>query len=377
MKMGNLEVLIERLLDLEGALKRVELGVFPRRTQRKAVEYIIFLLRNLRSSLEPLSSSPSASISSLIEKGYELLQAICNIAEKIERSNVHYTPLGAVYLAEYLAGKVGEGIIPIICFQSSSSSCARLSDLLKITAPLLPLECRKLKEDVVFFTLPYFLKNDPLSHCLIARELALHLIETKGLLKEALTKASSPHQLLTIAADRLATLMVGPAYLFSLLNINFSSSGREERIQSIVHLLVDEGYYEKKALRHILPSLAEARPPAGVEYLCEMEERFKKTAAYYSSETFESEVPQLVSRLLDLLPPNEVTSPDMATRPAEVPSIINAGWVVKQHHMSAFYKILKAQKPEEKYHARRKLDALIEKAIELSVIHKSLLEAEI
>jgi len=374
LKRRELASLIEQFLELEAALKRVELGVFPRYTQRKAVESLISLVRNLTSSLEYLSSSDSAMF--LIEKGYGVLQAIYGLIEKIERSNVHYTPLGAVYLAEYLAEKVGRRVIPIICFQSSTSSHTRLSDLLRLVAPLLPPGSQELKEEVIFITLPYFLKNDPLFHCLIAHELALHMMESMGSLEGILTKVASK-QLLVLAADRLATLMIGPSYLFTLLNLNMPSSVEEERIRSIASLLLDEGYYEEKLLDGLLPPLAKAHPLADLDQICEVEGYLRKTNAYYSHETFEREVPQLVSRLLELLPPNEVNLHDTGTRPAEIPSIINAGWIVRLQSMPAIYEILKAQKPEEKYQARKKFNALIEKAIELSVIHKSLLEAEV
>ncbi|MEM2046592.1 MAG: hypothetical protein QXZ06_01800 [Candidatus Jordarchaeales archaeon] len=370
------EILAEKFLDKEELLRRIELGVFPRPTQRRAVKSLFSLVWNLRSSLESLP--PSSSTKALVEKGYELLQAICDLIEKIERSNVHYTSLGAVYLAEYLTGKAGEEAVPIICFQSYTSSHSRLSDILKLAAPLLPPESRELKEEVLFFTLPYFLRNDPLSHCLVARELALHMIESKRLLEETLTGEGSSKKLLIIAADRLASLMVGPAYLFTLTNFGASlASDVKERIRNIAALLADEGYYEEELLSGSLPPLEELRSSTGIERLHEIEESFRKTAAYYPPEVFECEVPQLVSRLLELLPPNEVTLPDKATRPAEIPSIINAGWIVKQRYMPTFCNILKVQDPEGKYQAKKKLAALIEKAIELSIIHKSLLEAEI
>lgn len=370
------EILVEKFLDLEELLRRIELGVFPRPTQRRAVKSLFSLVWNLRSSLESLP--PSSSTKALVEKGYELLQAICSLTEKIERSNVHYASLGAAYLAEYLTGKAGEEAVPIVCFQSYTSSHSRLSDLLKLAAPLLPPESRELKEDVIFFTLPYFLRNDPLSHCLIARELALHIIESKGLLEEVLTGEGSSNNLLVIAADRLATLMVGPAYLFTLTNFGAPlASEVKERIRNITALLADEGYYEEELLNSSLPPLEEPHSSTGIERLHKMEETFRKTAAYYPPEVFKREVPQLVSRLLELLPPNEVTLPGTTTRPAEIPSIINAGWIVKQRYMPAFYNLLKVQDPEGGYQAKKKLAALIEKAIELSVIHKSLLEAEI
>lgn len=371
--MNNLFTLIERFFDVEELLKSIELGVFPRFTQKRAVNLLVTFLKSLRRSLES-HLSPFVE-RSVLEQGRLLLQLLYNLVEKIERSSTQYTPLSAVYLVEYLAEKIGKKLIPIVCFQASTASHICLSDLITLASRLIPVENQELGEDVIFLSLPYSLKNDPLSYCIVSREFAFYLLKSESHLKTVFP-SGLPDQLVSLAADRLAALMFGPAYLFSLLSLNSPSEPEVNlRLQGVVSLLVEEGYCERSSLAPLLPPLGETLP-GKVELLRETEKAFKETKAYYPPETFENEVPQLVSRILDLLPPNEVILPDTTTLPAEIPSIINAGWIVKKDHMPAFYKLLKAETPEDKHQAKRKLDALVEKAIELSVIHKSLREAE-
>lgn len=348
-----LAYLLERFFDLEESLKCVEMGVFPRLSQKKAVENLTSLIESLNSSLPYFSSS-----SFIIERSFKVLHVVFDTLEKIERSNVHYTPLGAVYLAEYLAEKIG-GITLVVCFQSETPSHTCLSDIFKLAAPLLP-ENQKPKEEIVFITLPNFLKRDPLSYCLMARELALYLLNKRF-------PSKMPQNSLDLMADRLAALMMGPAYFFTLSAL--STTEEQGRLQNIASLLINEGY------RSVFDYTPQPEPPS-MKLFHEIEELFRKTPAYYSPETFESEVPQLISRLLELLPPNEVILPDASSHPVQIPSILNAGWLVKQHHMPTFYKLLKARNTNEKHQARKRLNNLVEKAIELSVIHKNLTEAE-
>ncbi|MEM4446505.1 MAG: hypothetical protein QW461_04300 [Candidatus Jordarchaeales archaeon] len=311
----------------------------------------------------------------VLEKGHLLLQLLYALVEKIERSSTQYTPLSAVYLVEYLAERIEKKLIPIVCFQSSTTSHICLSDLIALSSSIAPSESQELEEDVIFLSLPYSLKNDPLSYCIASREFALYLLKSGNHL-ETVSPKGLPGELVSVAADRLAALMFGPAYLFSLLSSKSPSTPEGNlRLQGVVFLLVEEGYCESRFLAPLLPPLGEMSP-AKVELFRKIEKDFKETRAYYPPEIFKSEVPQLVSRILDLLPPNEVILPDTTTLPAEIPSIVNAGWIVKKDHMPAFYKLLKAETLEDRHQAKRKLDALIEKAIELSVIHRSLREAE-
>ena len=364
-----IEDALEKVFSLKDRLKRLELGSFPRANQKRAVDALHYILSKLKEGLElALSTSEKDAnnedrkLTEPLWNIHETIGSIYDFIEKLELSSTSHTPLGAIYLVEHLAEKVKAKIAPIICFHGKTFSHLTLNHILKLEGDI-----RKRLDHIVMFTIPATLRDDVLSYCLVTRELTLHVI---------LTEENIDAPLLSTAADVLSSLMLGPAYLYALEKFlqtrRTPPSEVTPRLSIIAKTLKDEGYPEHLLTR--LGSNSQAQNE-GDEALQALKQRFKKTRAYYPPEQFNLEVPQLTSRILALTPPNEIVIPSKKeTLPAQVPSIINAGWLVRKNHMNKIYEAFNAKKPEEKYQVKRRFNALIEKAIELSIIHKTLME---
>ena len=113
--------------------------------------------------------------------------------------------------------------------------------------------------------------------------------------------------------------------------------------------------------------------------LDEIKERIKQRVAdkAYSQEIYAVEVEELTDRLVNCIPPNEIVDIKNQTfSTPSVESILNAAWNVYLTRMEEFYDILNAKSEDDKFHARRKLNDLVLKAIEYSVIQNTWYEVK-
>lgn len=215
-----------------------------------------------------------------------------------------------------------------------------------------------------------------------------------------------------LSADLFAIHIFGPSYLFALskimldrLDIDYNSEDHPStryRVNLILKELGDIGYYSslkkkksffgevligeevlseiekvKKSLENI-----KTRPNAEIFAICydaiekiivDLKEQVRKEvkSADFEIENFHKEIPALVSAIERFIPPNEILEfGKQISKPSNLISILNAGWIFYLTRKEKLFKNLDANTLEQKFIVESKLNDMILKAIELSQAHE-------
>ena len=182
---------------------------------------------------------------------------------------------------------------------------------------------------------------------------------------------------------------LGPAYFFAFANevrtsYPFNTAYDLPYLCFVFELLQNQGWLDHP---HIGPLLNQWQDHFGfnVNYLQnfsmkvldkslleEMEEAKEQAKGLHNGftpEIFDRDVPVLWERLRNLMPPNDLHMNAVeSSHPADVMSIMNAGWSFQLLHMGELHRILACRTHEDRYEAKQVLNRLLTKGIELSRI---------
>ena len=86
---------------------------------------------------------------------------------------------------------------------------------------------------------------------------------------------------------------------------------------------------------------------------------------YYTAKTLENEINALVSRIKELVPPNEIVDGSGGPVSVHPVSIINAGSIAKIEYMDEMYSLLGVNSEAEKHEVKKTLNKLVIKGLEL------------
>lgn len=101
----------------------------------------------------------------------------------------------------------------------------------------------------------------------------------------------------------------------------------------------------------------------------EAKENLKDAQVGFTPEIYDRDVPRLRERLRNLMPPNDLQMNAIESEePADVMSIMNAGWSFKLLHMTELHQILGVKTAEDRFEANQVLNRLLTKGVELSRI---------
>lgn len=181
----------------------------------------------------------------------------------------------------------------------------------------------------------------------------------------------------------LATRALGPAYVFSLFAMTEWVAGGDPRFYRLPvkcsAVLREEGWFEHPALGPILETLCtryEIHPAAVDPTQDATWGDFTPLVQAYLPSDFDRDVPILWERLSQLLPPNDMDINAVESdQPADLISILNAGWSFYLMHREEMHKMLGSRTPQDLFDAKTVLNRLLTKGVELSQIAHSWSEA--
>lgn len=209
-----------------------------------------------------------------------------------------------------------------------------------------------------------------------------------------------------LISDAIAACLLGPAYFFSLVELGSSLftqtyySDRHPplfiRIDTVLRILKDLGYFTiteeyleinstiqthreisdnlfgKDETNLHLRLLKKSIGPAIPVLIDEVKKFFGPSD---DLDEINKEIKYLIKLLKHLIPPNEIIIySEERSYPANPIAILNACWIVRLEYMSDIYELLGSKTLEEKYNALTLLNMHTLKALELSEIHKNLME---
>lgn len=222
-----------------------------------------------------------------------------------------------------------------------------------------------------------------------------------------------------LASDLFAIHIFGPSYLFvsskimlDTSDINYDSKGHPSsryRMNLILRELDEIGYYNllKKRnfsftegclgeevlseIKKIKNSIDSIKPIPSDELFAICYEAIEKKIpdlqkqvrlevknahADFDVENFQKEIPYLISSMEHFIPPNEILDCENQTsRPSNLISILNAGWIYYLTRKEDFFKQFEANTLEKRFNMVSKLNDMILKAIELSQAHEMWLKS--
>lgn len=180
-------------------------------------------------------------------------------------------------------------------------------------------------------------------------------------------------------ATGLATRALGPAYVFSLFAMTEWVAGGDSALYQLPvkcsGVLREEGWLDHPVLGSLLQGLCEryevsadavdpTQEPAWSEFA-------QKVTPYLPAE-FERDVPILWERLSQLLPPNDMDINAVESQqPADLISILNAGWSFYLLHQDDLHTMLGSRTIQDRFDAKMVLNRLLTKGVELSQISRS------
>ena len=180
-------------------------------------------------------------------------------------------------------------------------------------------------------------------------------------------------------ATGLATRALGPAYVFSLFAMTEWVAGGDSTYYQLPvkcsAVLREGGWFDHPALGSLLESLcsryevnSEAVDPTQLADWGE----FTGQVTPYLPADFERDVPLLWERLSQLLPPNDMEINAVESeQPADLISILNAGWSFYLLHREELHKTLGSRTPQDLFDAKMVLNRLLTKGVELSQIARN------
>ncbi|GEM_PF-4924613 len=364
------------------------------------------------------------------ERYNQLISLTYEISELLEASNVRHFPLGVHYALESIISDFQKDVLIIVSL-SGDSNLSYL-DLPTILETILKYaldkeEMVKLRDDmcqrILIFNIPKLERDNLFLHSSIANRIGSYLLEyyetfpkivssknfsdfvsflssfdLKDLEKQEIEKVRVAEQSLkkiknwitTVASDLLSTHIFGPSYMFSFFKYTFNTDNQESEVplKSRLKIITEEikqlnytrnveiGKEIEKIEKYTIDdSLANKEV---LNLISKIKEEIKKITEgkRYTLELFEEEVYFLISSISNLIPPNEILDfKSRKSRPAKIISILNASWLLKLSHINEVYKLLNAKTSKEKSQVDIKLDSLIQKAIELSEIHRRMRES--
>jgi hypothetical protein len=394
----------------------------------------LFSLLEELESADKLLPESKARLFQIIETTGErydyITELLLKIIKLLEASNTRSLPLGIFYTLENVIDLFQKNVLLIVSISDENTFSyinllVVLKDLLKNA--LDEEEIKKMEEAfpqcILLFTLPVFEKENVLLHCLIANPICNYIVEHYGIiLKIMKTEFSKLIQLPpsisfpnftenefekvrlveqklekikkwinSISSDLLAIHTFGPSYIFAFfkhiyftkpykLNIPLKSR-LKVMVEEIKHLNYTKDVQISKEIEKLEKYTEDEIDYTNTEILeliPKIKEEIRKltTGKRYTLQTFEEEIPFLVSLISYLIPPNEILDfKNKTSRPAKIISILNASWLLILTQIDKVYQTLNAKTPEEKSQVDIKINRLIQKSIELSEIHRKMREA--
>lgn len=392
------------------------------------------LLEELKSA-HKLPFENREQLSKVIEitaKRYDYItELILVIIKLIESSCIRNYPLGIFFTLENVLNLFQKNVLLIVTVSNENSfSYINLLDVLKdlLKNALEKAEVKKLEEEcpqcILLFNHPVFDKDNVLLHCLIANPLGNYLIDCHGLLEKIMKKEVFSKLLLnlpnnfnskedelervslveqtlkkiknwiiSISSDLLAIHTFGPSYLFAFFKHIFYTgtykftAPLKNRLKVMLEEIKNLEYTKniqiskeiEKFEKHIEDEAGCTNSELTITFIIpKIKEEIRKLTIgkQYTLQIFEEEVPFLISLILNFIPPNEILDfRNKTSRPANIISILNAGWLLTTTQIDKVYQMLNAKTLEEKSQVNIKLNRLIQKAIELSEIHRKMREA--
>lgn len=208
-----------------------------------------------------------------------------------------------------------------------------------------------------------------------------------------------------LIADAIGAIIIGPAFLFSLIELASSSSKYDDyspshpplflRVYIIQQILDTHGYtriFEKyPKIRSKIDELRSTSSLLLDRDETDLESRLLKSSIkptlpkliekcklsikpMYDLYEVDKEIVELIKSIKNLIPPNEIIiREEERTYPANPVAILNASWIVKLEYIDHLYDLMNAKTNEEKFKTRVILNEHTLKALELTEIHKKLL----
>lgn len=178
-------------------------------------------------------------------------------------------------------------------------------------------------------------------------------------------------------ADAAGLWTMGPAYLFATCLTSDGGAERQtsNRLLANLELLQDAAWFDQPHIGETLVNMKQqcsAGALPGLDSATSYQtawQQAKSSLTGYSPDDFSRDVPILWERLRQLIPPNDLDMNGIeSAKPADLMSILNAGWSFYLLNMNDLYRLLDCRSPEDRYEAKLVLNRLLVKGIELSRI---------
>ena len=194
-----------------------------------------------------------------------------------------------------------------------------------------------------------------------------------------------------------AASMMGPAYFFAFASevrtsYAFNAGADLPYLCFVYELLQSQGWLDHPEIGPLLSQWSDffgftenylqnyslkVLDKALLTEIEEAKEQLKDTQVGFTPEIFDRDVPLLWERLRNLMPPNDLQMNAIeSVEPADVMSILNAGWSFKLLHMEELHRVLGVKTAEDRFEANQVLNRLLTKGIELSRIASQWKEAK-
>jgi hypothetical protein len=181
----------------------------------------------------------------------------------------------------------------------------------------------------------------------------------------------------------LAAWALGPAYFFALIAMTETAAGGDATRYRIPirasRVLEASGWFQHPQMAPLLKTLRDRfetfenafDPTQSPQW-----EALTSQVPPYTPDDYDRDAHRLWERLRQLLPPNELEINAIeSTHPADLASILNAGWSFYLLHIQDLYQILGSRTSEDRYDAKLVLNRLLTKGVELSQISQRWSEA--